>query len=299
MVDLPLNALRAFAIVYAEGGVRAAARRLGVAHSSVSRHLAELDAWIGGRLLQENAGRRGLVLSPQGEALGRALVLGFGEIERVARSLRDTRPANSVILSTSPSVAARWLLPQLAAFEAAHPRIELSVHVDQRLEDLRSGEIDLALRIGRGDWPELRVEPLMDDALYPVMSPAYWNQSGRPRKPGQLASLKLLHDRDPNAAWELWRREHGPESLAVRRGPTFASSDLVLRAAILGQGVALARHRLARGDVDSGALLRPFGELSVALGTSYWIVLPKHARVRPAAMTVLAWLKSQGKELAG
>ncbi len=296
MVDLPLNALRAFAVVYTEGGVRAAARRLGVAHSSVSRHLTELDAWLGRRLVQEKAGRRGLILSPQGEALGRALALGFGEIERVAQALRDSRSANSIVLSTSPSMAARWLIPRMAAFAGAHPRIELSVHVDQRLEDLRSGEVDLGLRIGKGDWPELRCEPLMDDELYPVMSPAYWHEAGRPKKLEQLANLRLLHDRDPNASWELWRQERGPATLAVRKGPTFASSDLVLRAAVLGQGVALARHRLARTDVETNALLRPFGDASVKLGVSYWIVLPKHARVRPAAITVMGWLKAQARQ---
>ena len=295
MIDLPLNALRAFALVYSEGGVRAAARRLGVAHSSVSRHLGELDAWLGRSLILENAGRRGLVFSPQGEALGRALMLGLGEIERAAQALRDTRSADAVTLSTSPSVAGRWLLPRLAAFETAHPRIELSVLVDQRLADLRSGDIDLAIRMGRGDWPDVRCEPLMDDELYPVMSPAYWNEAGRPRKREHLTGLKLLHDRDPNASWELWRQAHGPTSLAVRRGPNFASSDLVLRAAILGRGVALARHRLAISDIDSGLLLRPFGDLGVKLGTAYWIVLPQHSRVRPAAMTAVAWLKGQAR----
>ena len=57
MKDLPLNALRAFALVYAHGGVRAAARELGIAHSSVSRHLGELDRWLGVPLLRAEAGR--------------------------------------------------------------------------------------------------------------------------------------------------------------------------------------------------------------------------------------------------
>jgi LysR family glycine cleavage system transcriptional activator len=81
----------------------------------------------------------------------------------------------------------------------------------------------------------------------------------------------------------------------VRRGPSFASSDLVLRAAMQGQGVALARHRLAAPELAAGMLMRPFEDLSLKLGTAYWIVLPKSARVRPAAMTVAAWLKKQGR----
>lgn len=295
MKDLPLNALRAFALVYSHGGVRAAARELGIAHSSVSRHLAELDAWLGGTLIREGAGRRGISFTPDGETLGRATLQGLGEIERAAAALRDLRPSNAVTISAAPSFAARWLLPRLPALESDHPRVEVSVVVDQRLDDLRQGGIDLAIRMGRGDWADVRSEPLMDDELYPVMSPMLWNKTGRPRKPEQLAGLKLLHDRDPYASWESWRAAHGPTSLQIRRGPSFASSDLVLRAAMHGQGIALARHRLAAADLATGALVRPIGNLSVKLGTAYWIVLPKTSRVRPSTMTVVAWLKKQGR----
>jgi len=77
----------------------------------------------------------------------------------------------------------------------------------------------------------------------------------------------------------------------VRHGPRFASSDLVLRAAVQGQGVALARDRLARDDVASGALLRPLASLAVKLEHAYWLVRPKHARLRAATVKVIEWLK--------
>jgi LysR family glycine cleavage system transcriptional activator len=203
-----------------------------------------------------------------------------------------------VTVSATPSFAARWLLPRLPLLEGAHPGIEVSVGVDQRLTDLEAGGIDLAIRMGWGNWTDVRREPLMDDALYPVMSPSLWEDSGRPGEPADLARLRLLHDRDPQTSWEAWRREHGPRSLDVRSGPRFASSDLVLRAAAQGQGVALARHRLAVDDVASGALLRPLAGLSVELGPAYWIVLPKHRRVREATAAVVDWLREQaGRDL--
>jgi LysR family transcriptional regulator, glycine cleavage system transcriptional activator len=290
MQRLPLNALRAFATVYEAGGVRVAARSLAISHSSISRHIAELERWLGAQLLRPGTGRRGTVFTPQGEVLGKAMVASFGEIARVTESLREQRSDSSVTIATFPSLAIRWLLPRLPAFEAAHPAIEISVIVDQRIDDLEHSGADLAIRSGDGRWPDVECQPLMTDALYPVMSPAYHARCGRPGRPAALAQLRLLHDRDPRATWAAWRASHGPHSLDVRRGPRFGSSDLVLRAAMQGQGVALARHRLAEADVEAGLLLRPFGDLQVDLGMAYWLVLPTHVHPRAATTTFARWL---------
>jgi LysR family glycine cleavage system transcriptional activator len=292
---LPLNALRAFAAVYAQGGVRAAARALGVSHSAVSRHLGELDGWLGVPLTRDSGGRRGLTFTAQGEALGRATISGLQAIEAAVRSLREARSARSVTISTAPSFASRWLLPRLAVLEEAQPGLEVSLVVDQRVVDLEVAGVDLAVRMGRGRWSDGRAEPLMDDALYPVMSRAFWEKSGRPGRPADLVGLRLLHDRDPDASWEGWRQRYGPKQLDVRSGPRFASSDLVLRAAALGQGVALARDRLVTDDLTSGVLLRPLGELSVPLGAAYWLVVPREEHPREAAARVVEWLKAQAE----
>lgn len=297
-MTLPLNALRAFAMVFANGGVRAAARELGVSHSSVSRHLAELEAWLGVPLVDDSGGRRGIAFTAQGEALGRATLAGLRDIERAVGAVREARSARSVTVSTTPSFAARWLLPRLPRLQQAHPRIEVSVVVEQKIDGLRDGETDLAIRMGRGPWPDVRSEPLMDDMLYPVMSPALFEDAGRPSRPEDLRGLRLLHDRDPAASWEAWREACGPADLDVLAGPRLASSDLVLRAAMHGQGVALARHRLASDDIAAGALVRPIEGAGVALGTAYWIVLPARGQVRAAARTFIAWLKEQARPLA-
>jgi LysR family glycine cleavage system transcriptional activator len=297
MRELPLNALRAWAVVYAHGGVRAAARELGVAHSSVSRHLAELERWLGALLIEKSGGgRRGLKLTPQGEALGKALLAAFRDIDRAAASVREARSASSVTLSAAPSFAARWLLPRLPLLESLHPGLELSIVVEQKLTDMEAGVSDLAVRMGKGPWADVRAVPLMDELVYPVMSPAYWQQTGWPDKPADLGRLRLLHDRDPQTAWQTWRQAFGPETLDVRSGPRFASADLLLRAAAQGQGVALARHRLAADDLASNHLIRPLGNLQLELGTAYWIVRPLHGLPQPAARSVMDWLLGQGAD---
>ena len=293
MHDLPLVSLRAFALVYEHRGVRAAARELGIAHSSVSRHLGELSRWVGVPLVRKSPSRGTLLFTPQGEALGRAALLGLQEIHRIAVSLREAKSHRSVSVAAAPSFAARWLLPRLPSFSEAHPRIDLSVIAEQQLRDPDGRDVDLAIRMGRGPWPGVACEPLMDDAIYPVMSPALWRKTSRPSRAGDLKRVRLLHDRDPQTSWETWRRANGPALLDVRKGLRFTSSDLVLRAAAHGQGVALGRHRLAREDIVSGALIRPLGDAQIDLGISYWIVLPEGRRPGPAAAAVLSWLKSQ------
>ena len=294
MRDLPLNALRAFAAVHQYGGVRPAARELGIAHSAVSRHLAELERWLGAALTEPgSSGRQGKVLNPAGQALGREVQAALEQIARAAGGLREARSPNSVTLSTTPSIASRWLLPRLSAFERRHPRSELSVVVSPKLEDFAARTIDLAIRMGRGPWPDLRCEPLMDDALYPVMSRSFWEHARRPSRPEDLRRLRLIHDRDPNASWSTWRDVHGPKTLDVRGGVRYTSSDLALRGAALGQGVALARHRLAEDDVAAGILMRPFGELKVEVPNAYWLVIPSYSSGRTAVNSVVEWLKDQ------
>jgi LysR family transcriptional regulator, glycine cleavage system transcriptional activator len=295
MKDLPLNALRVFAVARAKGGVRAAARELGIAHSSVVRHLSELEKWLGVPVCEHGRGRSGWVATPQGEALGKVVDSALREIASAAEAIQEARSPFAVTMSAVPSFASLWLLPRLPALERAYPRIELSVLVNQRMDNLTEAAIDLSVRMGAGPWPGLLCEPLMDDALYPVMSPTLWESSGRPSEPHQLAGLRLLHDRDPQAGWDIWRRRFGPESLSLQRGPRFASSDLLLRAAQQGQGLALARHRLASDLIGNGSLLRPFGAREVVMGNAYWIVRPQSLPMRHAVATVISWLKAQAR----
>jgi LysR family transcriptional regulator, glycine cleavage system transcriptional activator len=293
MRNLPLIALRALAAVHAHGGVRAAARELDIAHSSVSRHLAELQTWMNVKLCEPGSSPRDFALTPQGDALGKAALTAMRTLERATSAAREARSHRSVTLSTTPSVAARWLMPRLGDFEARHRQIELSVVVEQKPEDLTANEVDIAIRMGSGPWNDLHCEPLMDDALYPAMSPAFFAASMQPRSPRQLVGLRLLHDRDPHAGWSAWRDMHGPAELNVRSGPRYTSSELVIRAAVLSRGVALVRDRLAGDDVSSGALIRPCVDLSVSLPDAYWIVMPTRSRSRAAVRCLAAWLHDQ------
>ena len=300
MRDLPLNALRAFSAVYQTGGIRPAGRMLGVAHSAVARHLRELEGILGVPLIEPEREGRSLAFTTAGEALGASTGAALGALERTWNELRERRAANAVTISAAPSVAALWLLPRLGRLAEALPKIEISVLAEQRVRDPAEEGSDLSIRMGRTRPGEVG-EPLMDDALTPVAAPRTLARAraarGGPTGSGSLAvllrDLPLLHDRDPNAGWVLWVREYGPKDFAVERGARFASSDLVLRAAKLGQGVALARLRLADEELRSGGLER-LSDASVTIPDAYWLIRRTDRVERSAVKAVREWLKREG-----
>jgi LysR family transcriptional regulator, glycine cleavage system transcriptional activator len=299
MKDLPLNALRAFASAAENGGIRSAARDLAVSHSAVSRHIRALERWLGVGLLEHDPITHGFRLTSQGQRLAVAVQGALKDIRTAVDAVREQRSRHAVTLSVAPSFATRWLLPRLPAFERGNPKVEISIVVDQRLEDLRVSGADLAIRMGQGPWVGADAQPLMNDALYPVMNPAAWKKAGQPRALADLCHVRLLHDRDPQATWALWRGAHGPENLDVRKGPRFSSSDLVLHAAAQGLGVALARHRLVAEDIRNGVLVRPFGPQAVVLDNAYWIITTPQRPLRPAMKLVIAWLRREAGRQPG
>lgn len=282
-------------MVYQEGGVRAAARHLDIAHSSISRHLNELENNLGIPLFEKSHHGAGLILSKRGEQLARVSSESFQQIQRVVTALQNHRSHKTVTLSTTASFAARWLLPRLEELKKDLPHYDVSILIDQHLANLEDGRIDLAIRMGQGPWTGVKSRPLMDDQLYPVMSPAYWQKHHQPSQVDDLKSLTLLQDTDPNTPWSLWLDAHAPKLSQMPLGPHIASSDLLLRAALLGQGTALARHQLVKDDLESGLLIKPFGDRCIPISNAYWLVTSAHYQPRPATRAVMAWLQAQSR----
>jgi LysR family glycine cleavage system transcriptional activator len=299
MRDLPLTLLRALAAVYETGGIRPAGRLLGIQHSAVSRALRDLEAWLEVPLFQNRHGQRALVFSAEGAALGKAALAAMKDLETVVQNTREGSSANSVTIATTPSFAMRWLLPRLPSLTDAHPKIEVSILVDQVRKSPTETGADLNIRMGARPSKDVEAIPLMDERVFPVMSPILWEKLGRPTKTDELLGLPLLHDRDPSTSWGMWRKHVGPERLEVRKGPRLTSSDLILRAAEQGQGVALARGCLAQESVASGSLLRPFGDVELDLGTNYWIIANPETGLRQVVQAVTAWLLHEAQSSLG
>lgn len=290
---MPLNSLRAFALAYQAKGMRPAARHLGVSHSAVSRHVKELEAWLGVALVENKAGQRHISFTSSGEQLAESVLAHLGAIDTSVNKLREARHSGSVVISTTASVATRWLLPRLSDLHNRLPQIEVSVLTEQKLVDPDDVHVDISLRMGKGPWLDLNCTPLMDDELFPVIHHSLY-KAHYSKNPRQLFSDNLLiHDRDPAATWREWFSVQPVAGVDTRKGPRFASSDLVIRAATQALGVGLVRGVLAIDELTSGTLVRPFEGESILIKDAYWIVTSNAPEPRAEVVKVVSWMLNQ------
>ncbi|RED53439.1 LysR substrate-binding domain-containing protein [Aestuariispira insulae] len=292
MKNIPLNGLRAFAAIYETGGIRPAARSLSITHSSVSRHLRELEAWLGVTLVSHEGGRKNLSFTAQGEMLGRDSLKQLRALDSSCAAIREMTGSNTVTIATTPSFAARWLLPRLARFNEDHPAIEVSVIADQKIHHPNDARVDFNIRMGKGPWSGVNCLPLMDETLFPVAGREFFECHGPDIA---LADHTLLHDRDPQTSWQSWQSVFPQEIPNLGKGPRFASSDLLLRAAAQNLGIALARERLAEEDLAIGNLKRLYPEQKIHLARAYWIIQPEGGSPRGAVQVLINWLRQEAR----
>ena len=164
----------------------------------------------------------------------------------------------------APVLAAKWLVPRLHRFQLAHP--DLLVRIDSSIElvDLDHSDVDLAIRVGPGNWPNVKAELLLEQRVFPVCAPGL---AARLKTPRDLTKLPIIYDRPSTTIdifqvrWNMWLALHGmDESMLVTAGPSFSDSALCLDAAIAGQGVMLGWHTLAMDALADGRLVKPFAE---------------------------------------
>jgi len=285
-----LSALRVFEAASRHGNFSRAAEELHITHGAVSHQIKSLEQELGAALFSR--GRRGVVLTPEGTALAAVM---RDALERVARGVEAVRGRSPRALTVSvlPAFATHWLIPRLADFQKKHPQVEVNIRAGQELVDFARDQVDLAVRYGPGTWRGLTATLLMGEEVFPVCSPDF--AGGRlPRSVEALAQVVLL--RSPSQPWEEWFRAVGvAPPPAARRGPSFSEAALLLRAAVDGLGVALARSVLARPDLEAGRLVRPVPQ-SVPAQYAYYVVHPAGVPVTGALAAFRTWLLDTVRE---
>ncbi len=284
--------LRTTLLVARSGSFAAAARETGVDPSSVSRQVAALEDVLGIRVFERTTRR--LDLTEAGRLYLDRAMPALEAMDEAADAARDvmTEPSGLLRVTTSVAFGDRWLIPRIASFRRAFPKIELDLILTDAVTDLAGEGVDLALRLGRPpETGAMVVAKLFDTSYRVVASPEYLAQSGKPIRPsdlpqhdGLLFGLPAFRD-----TWRFRRQTDGAIEEALPRPALTISNALALRrAALSGMGVALLADWTIAEDLETGALVDLFPDHEVSAGqfdSAAWIVylskayVPKRLRI--------------------
>ena len=149
---------------------------------------------------------------------------------------------------------------------------------------------DLAIRYGRGDWPGLRSWRLLEEELVPVCSPAYLTAASPIRSEADLLGHPLLQASLP-VDWDAWLDETGLSIRSAKRLSVLQDYNIVIGAALRGQGVAIGRRRLIEDRLAAGELVEAHPRRVVG-ALAYHVVEPR-AGSTPAARLFTDWLRTE------
>jgi LysR family glycine cleavage system transcriptional activator len=292
-VRLPsLNGLCAFEAAARHGSFVRAAADLRVTKAALSHRIRRLEEQLGATLFIRRT--HGLALTPAGAAYLPEVRAAFAALRIATDDLLRSRGGRVLLVSVTPTLAAKWLVPRLPAFYGTHPGIEVRINTSMHMVDFARESVDMAIRYGLGIWPGLRSDRLrMTDNVFPVCSPALL--SGALRTPADLAAHSLLSVDYQRDEWRHWLDTAGIAPAVaqdlLRRALTFDVAYMALEAAIDGQGVALGYAPYVEADLAAGRLVAPFNlTLPCTVGFDAYLVCPQRVAQAPEIGAFRDWL---------
>lgn len=247
----PLSTLETIVVAARCPSFSEAAIKLGLTHGAISRRVAALESWLGFPVFERHG--RGIRPTPDGQRFVAQLDEAFRQIEMASDRWRRVS-SDTVRVSSVPSFAKLWLLPRLRALEARGCRIDLAV--EHRNADVERGEVDVAIRYGRGRWPNVDAIGLGAEHHFPVAAAEVVQALGTNPSIEAILARPLIHDSDATG-WRAWLASIGCASFKPRRHDRrFEDYTLSLAAAEQGLGIALARAPIADDYVASSKLRR-------------------------------------------
>ncbi|MGY3862362.1 LysR family transcriptional regulator [Aeromonas lacus] len=250
-----LTALRVFVSVVEQGSLSGAGEKLDMSRAMVSRYLAELESWMGARLLHRTTRRLSLT-GPGEEALNRArAMLALGEeMEQIAVK-GDDAPKGQLRITSSYSLSEALLVGAANDYLAQYPGTAIDILLLDRTVNLVEERIDLAVRITNDLDPNLVARRLGTCHSVVCASPAYLANHPAPQKVQDLALHNCLtYTYFGKSLWEF-NGPDGPESVPVSGNLSANISNLLLEATLGGAGISLQPRYSAQPYLERGELV--------------------------------------------
>ncbi len=274
--------MRIFVRVVDAGSFSAAGRQLGVAPSSVSRRISDLEYELGARLFHRTT--RKLSLTEAGRLFHERAAQILVEVEeaKLAISQIGGAPSGILRLTVPASIGRLHIAPALAAFQERFPAIQIVLSMTDRLVDLVDEGFDLAIRVGRQRDSSLIARRIGWGRRVVCGSPSYLEKAGMPKVPADLADHNCLTFRShPGSNLWSFRGPKGASKVRVSGGLFADNGEALCAAAVAGLGLILVPNWLVGIEIRRGRLRQVLGKFQVVPEASPLYAVYPHQRHLP------------------
>lgn len=280
----PLNALLAFEAAARHENLTRAARDLDVAQPAITRHVANLEDWVGSDLFHRSG--NAVALTPLGHELTRDIAVAFDRLELAFARIARTRQ-NELLIGASFGITHLWLMPQITALRDAAGGAAINFVTSERYADFEREPVDLSIRFGRGDWPGKRADLLFTEKTSIIASPEFVARHPALDQPDPTPHLRaewLLEHGDPHGygwmTWQRWFALHGVPDPVGGDLPGVANYPTLLDMVRCGEGIALGYEGLDDALVEGGQIMR-VGRTVHRPGLGYYLLSDAGEGVSP------------------
>ncbi len=286
----PVHLLVIFESAARLGSFKNASEELFITPSAVSHQIKSLENHLGFPVFLRK--RRGVKLNSAGAMYLHYIQKGIAAFEQGTKKVTQHYSAPTLKISCFSSFATNILIPQISEFQELYPDIDIRIETGSQMTDLRYDDVDVAIRIGAGDWPDLVTKKISDVFIAVVCSKAFKKKYNL-NKPIDVVSIKckvpLIDITAVSNVWPRWAKAVGVTGISTKRAITFNNYDASIRAAAQGLGLAQAMFPIEQSNEDLGLLVRPFSE-NIRFASSVYAVYREESADRHDIQCFIDWL---------
>ena len=251
----PLNALKAFEATARHLSFSKAAEELHVTPAALSHQIRGLEDLLALKLFHRKA--RAIELTAAARLMYPGVRSGFESLRTAVEQLDRAKQDRILVVSASPGLTAKWLVPRIYRFLEQHPDIDTRISSSVGFSNFTTDGVDVGIRLSSGVHPDLHVEKLSDEWMLPLCSPRLLEGEHPLRSPHDLPRFPLIQIDLPGMVptWDDWLGAVGIAGIDTTRGLRLNVADHALDAASEGTGVVLGYKLVASRDIGLGRLV--------------------------------------------
>lgn len=295
----PLRAIHAFEAFGRLGSVTKAAEELDVSPGAISQQLRKAEEALAMPLLERRG--RNVVLNAWGKQYHAAISRGFAEILAAQKLLERARSESVLTISCLPSLASKWLAPQLFDWQTRHDRAVVRLIGAEDEPEFGVDPVDFRISYGAKGRDFDHYTELFTDWVVPACAPSLLRR--HPVKTAAdilkapLLGIEWDHEYRSPPDWPAWAESVGIAYTRKKGELAFSLSSAALDAAINGRGFVLAQLSMAADDIQSGRLIVPINR-RIRLPDPYFLAWERSALQKPLGPTLRNWIVSVAKKQA-